>query len=383
MNAPTLTPINGEVTSSKLRQTSAALTEMALELGPGGRLPRVSTLRRDLGVSLTTLSAALSELEANYVIERRPGAGLFVSRHLHQMTIGVVCSPVFFRPGTSPFWERLINGLRERTGTRNMMFRFYLALGSRHGAPVPDDLLQDVNAKRLDGVIYIGNEEAAVQWLEARGVSTVVFAGRGTYCVGFDMVAFAQQAAQALAEYSCQRVAIAIHNEIPPHDDLNQRECWVWNRLALVSSLKKQALPFDGRDIWDGNERQNQGQVLPDTRQEQGYEAARYFCGQPSHPDGVIIADDLMTRGFLAGLRHFGIQPGKDMHVVSHANAGSDTLREWQQSIVQIEFEPERLVQGLFDVLESVIQGHDVPQLTQITPRTMALSEMKSKNSRN
>lgn len=65
----------------KLYQEVATLLReriRAREVGPGDRLPTIEMLATDLGVSSITVRAALDELDAEGLVERRQGSGTFV-----------------------------------------------------------------------------------------------------------------------------------------------------------------------------------------------------------------------------------------------------------------------------------------------------------------
>jgi DNA-binding GntR family transcriptional regulator len=88
----------------------------------------MNELRDSLGVSVVTLNRALSELEAQGVISRRHGVGIFVSSQLGQKTIGLVFDRNIFGANASPFWDMLISKARDRASSHNEKFSLFLAM---------------------------------------------------------------------------------------------------------------------------------------------------------------------------------------------------------------------------------------------------------------
>jgi GntR family transcriptional regulator len=71
--------------SDRARETLLAAIEA--DAFPGGRLPPEAELSELVGVSRTTLRAALTSLEADGVVSRRRGRGTFVNAHLLRSTM--------------------------------------------------------------------------------------------------------------------------------------------------------------------------------------------------------------------------------------------------------------------------------------------------------
>ena len=74
-------------------------------------------------------------------------------------------------------------------------------------------------------------------------------------------------------------------------------------------------------------------------------------------PDGVVIADDMITRGAMLAARQLGIVVGRDVKVASHANKGSLILQEYAEELALIEFDPAEIVEAMFRMLERLMAG--------------------------
>jgi DNA-binding LacI/PurR family transcriptional regulator len=344
--APLTHRTKGQLLSERLRQ-------LAHELGPNAKLPTVVELKSSLAVSLTTLTAALEELEARGIIERKHGVGIFVSPRLGQRTVGVLCDPAFFAAGVSPFWSQLIEGIRKRSGTARTKYRFYLAIPSKHDdIPVHDDVVEDVREQRLDGMVILGHNKPAVFWLKAQGVPTMAFAGYAEHCVQIDMEDLVRQAARLLLEQGVSDIGLLVPSGLAYSDAPLQAP----PVKALQSFCAEQGISFRPDSVWEGSKQDESVEV-------QGYRAARQLFARPkASPKGLVSVDDLMTRGALSALTELGLVPGKDVRIASHTNVGSDLLAGHEAHLDRLEIDGAAIVESLFDTLELLMSGRPPPQ---------------------
>ena len=357
---------------TKAQDAHERLLEMATALGPNARLPTIQQLRRELNVSLTTLDSVLKQLESQSIICRRHGLGIFVSPRLRQKCIGLVCDPAFFCAGTSPFWQQFIEGVRSRTSQHGEAFRFYLAMRSSDDAlPIHDDLIEDVKAQRIQGVLFVGNNLAAQEWLEQQNVASVVFAGQGIHRVELDIIQLVNLAGRHLVAKGCQRIALLCPWEvraIPPQDLVDETADTEeeWDDIAAFRQLLAESgLSFFPELIWDVRNLGERVTSVPETHQEQGYQAVmNLFDGSHPAPDGLLSTDDMMTRGILAALRKLGLKPGHDVQIASHINRGSTVLTTDDESVAFVEIDPSEIVSTMFSQLEKLMEcqiNHQTP----------------------
>jgi DNA-binding transcriptional regulator YhcF (GntR family) len=173
------------------------LEAMAARLGPNQRLPRVQELRVDLGVSLKTLDGALRELERRGVIYRMHGVGVFVAPQ--QKTIGLVYA--VRQTYGSPFWDMLVEQMRQRAEAGHERFRIYMTHSMPEGSvPLPTELVEDVTGGQLQGVVFVGDQNASgIEWLQAQKVPVVTFATpHGHYRVGISNEAIVETGTREL-----------------------------------------------------------------------------------------------------------------------------------------------------------------------------------------
>ena len=370
----------------KLRNLCARVHQMALELGPGAQLPTALSLREELGISMATLNSALRELEAHHVIVRRHGVGMWVSPHLHQKTVALLCESSFLRgAGQSPFWDLLLETARARATSHHELLELHLVARE---APAPSPLQRglsgEIESGQISGIIGIGLSENASRWIEARRVPFVALFGphfsASSASVNIDVESLVAQGARALREAGCARVGI--WSPVARDEPL---------ALQARDALFEQVLGAHGMAI-EPSLLQPENSQVPElsalSAQEQGFEIARRVFSGPraSWPDGLLITDDTMTRGALAALRALDVEIGRDVYLATHANRNSPTLPALMlraaapanagapasAGVTLLEIDPAEIVEMTFALLETLMSGQMPPRReTWVRPRTI------------
>ena len=345
---------------SKTQLVYSQLASLAAELGPNGKFPTVVELRTKLGVSLTTLDGALRELEKRGVIYRMQGIGVFVAPE-RQKTIGLVYA--VRQTYGSPFWDMLVDEMRQRAEVGQERFRIYMT-HPMPGKEIPlsDDLIDDVGQGHLDGVIFVGDQNPqGVVWLESQKVPIVNFANTiGHYRVTIPREAMVAMGARELSRRGCRRIglwvpfgsgfryshrhhqsdAVDIFQASLESEDLPFREEWVW-RLGDVLHKPQEAGSY----------------------QEQGHRAVQeVYAGKALEevPDGIVILNDLMTRGALVAFNELGVQVGEDVAIATQTNKNSTILMGYESVLTRMEVDPGAVARAMFQVLETLMNG-EVP----------------------
>lgn len=367
----------------KFQAVCSHLTDLAHRLGPGVKLPTVAQMRDQMGVSIATLNTALGELEAQRIIYRKHGVGIFVSERLNHKSICLICDPSFFQAaGTSPFWNMLIERSRLRAEAHNEDFSYHFALprsGSGIGAeprvsPLHEGLVREIKAGCVDGILGIGLSEGDADWLEAQRVPFVAFAGPGRYMVQLASQEMIEAGVENLAQQGCRRAAlwspVAPHRPGGPSTEPTEASRW------FKESLERQGLPFEG-----GLVEENHHIFRPDgephavTHQEQGFETASRVFGDRKiePPDGILCTDDMMMVGALNAFRRLNIEPGKDVRIVTHGNVGSPVLMGWEEHLSVVANDPDEVVQNMFSLLETLMAGQTpTERVVRVHPRLLS-----------
>ncbi len=367
---------------TKLQETCGQIADLAQTLGPDEKLPTVIQLRDRLGVSVATLNSALTELEAQRLIRRKHGVGIYVSPRISQRTVCLICDPSFFRiSGASPFWNLFVDQVRQRAEAEQEAFSFHFtaddpAFVSQEeavDAPFQSGLISDLVHGRVDGILCVGVLEPTMRWLVKQQVPIVAFAGPGPYRVGVDAKEVTRLGVQALAVKGCRRIAYwspVVPYRAGPHSLPLDPE----NRTVFAECLAAEGLTLYPQLI----EQNEHLAVLPtfhtQSHQEQGYHLAVKVFGPnnpaENRPDGIVSSDDMMTQGALTSLQRLGLRIGTDVQIATHANVGSPALLGWENDLTMIEVNPAEIVHQMFDKLERLMQGvAPVQTLYEVTPR--------------
>jgi DNA-binding LacI/PurR family transcriptional regulator len=349
---------------TKTQALTSYLTDLAHELGPEARLPTMQQLCEELNVSVVTLNRALSELEAQNIITRKHGVGIFVSSRLQQKTIGLVYDRDILQPDTSPFAALLVEEARRRAKAGHESFSLFLSEPSSPSGslPVHDDLADAVRAKRLHGILFVGEQNpTAARWIEEQGVPIVALAYTplATWRVCLDHAETSRLGVKSLATQGCQRIALLLPlgsglGRIPDDPSFPELD-------AFKSALKKAGLPFDQSLVWRYDDLRSDF-VTSDSNQEQGFHAVNeLFADEKNRPDGLVILDDMMARGALVALSKLGLRPGIEIQIATHTNKGSTALHGYEDDLFFIEIDPAQIVGALFSMLETLMSGQSPP----------------------
>ncbi len=369
MSNTKLTPFSHR---TKTQALTSYLTDLAHQLGPEARLPTMQQLCDELNVSVVTLNRALSELEAQHIITRKHGVGIFVSIRLQQKTIGLVYDRDILQPGTSPFAAMLIEEARRRASVGHESFSLFLAdPSSTSGAPVHEDLADAIQTRRLHGIIFVGEQNPkAAQWLETQNLPLVALAYTplAKWRVCLDHAETARLGVKSLAAQGANRIALLV----PLGSGIGRApEAKSFPELdAFKSALKKAGLEFDASLVWRHDDLRSDF-TTDETNQEQGFRAANeLFANKKNQPDGVVILDDMMARGALVAFSKLGLRPRADIKIATHTNKSATTLHGYEDDLIFIEIDPAQIVAALFSMIETLMNG-DIPteEVVSIRPQ--------------
>lgn len=343
----------------KSDQIRSDILALGLERGPGIKMPTMQEMCQRLGVSRGTLDAAFAPLEQRGFFLRKHGSGIYVTSRIAQKRIGLVIGSDIFRFGQSPFYGLLIDQCRKRAASHNETFSYYLDVenvGGDSGLPVHQDLADVVEQGQLDGVLLASRRSSEQEaWLRRQCRAVVSMGGEG-YTIHGDYAALVRLGVSALAAQGCRRIGM-----ITPLGWCGpEARADVQGYRETLASLK---LPWRPEWIWElrgaaGIERDS----VHGTREEQGYRAIQELLGADPHAlDGLMIADDMMTRGALVALRKLGLEIGRDLKIATHVTKGSPALSEQDDHLVKVELDPRELVDHAFGMLEALMDGRPVP----------------------
>ena len=370
------------VRRTKLRETCGQIADLAHTLGPDAKLPTVVQLRDKFGVSVATLNSALTELEAQRVIRRKHGVGIYVSRQIRQRSVCLLCDPSFFRAsGASPFWNLLVDQVRRRAEAEQEAFSFHFTAddpsvilnNEATSAPLQNGLVNDIVNGRIDGILSVGVLKPTMAWLSRQHVPLVAFAGPGPYTVGINTEEVIRVGVSALAAKGCRRIAywspVAPYrvSETPLPSSTDQTRFFE-EYMTAAGLVPDPALIHRNAALV------TPGKYHTLSHQEQGFNMVTEIFGPDSdperRPDGIISTDDMLTQGALTAFQRLGISIGKEIQIATHANVGSPVLLGWEDALTLIEVDPGEIVNQMFSKLEQLMGGISPVQTAErVLPR--------------
>jgi DNA-binding LacI/PurR family transcriptional regulator len=268
--------------------------------------------------------------------------------------------------------------MRQRAEAGAEEFSFHLSMPShgvaRSKVALHDGLIQEIESGCVQGIISVGLDEDITDWIDAQGIPNVAFAGAGRYHVMIDAEELVRLAVKQLVEKGCRKVAF--WQAAAPRRKTEHPRGPSQESEAFAEALQRNGLTFDTKLVRLGADHlPGHNVIATESTQEQGYRIATevFSRGRKTLPDGIVINDDLMTRGALSALAKLGVQVGRDVKIATHANRGSTVLMGHEHEMSLVEIDPAELVQAIFGMLETLMNGETPPQeCVSILPRLRA-----------
>ena len=114
---------------------------------------------------------------------------------------------------------------------------------------------------------------------------------------------------------------------------------------------------------------------------EVGWQLAQSVFGgnnKAPRPDGILIDNDMVTRGALVALRQLEQYVGSAVKVASHSNKHTDVLADYHDVLLRLEYDPAHIVDRMFETLQSRWRGEPVPARSYVTPTLIPTSGSSS-----
>lgn len=278
------------------------------DLQPGDELPAARGLAAQLGVNFHTIRGAYRRLEADGLVESRPGRRTRVARFdprrlwppesaARTRVVGVVLPTL-----SNPFYGELLEGAEEaarRSGSLLIVATTHddqaLALRS----------VAQLAAKGVDGVVVVSHDISAFlgpggEPAAGRRLPLVVAdrPGMGGDTVEFDLEAAGYLAARHLVEHG--HLLIGLISLDVPASNVVPREAGVRRALAEAGLALEEGLVVRA-DAFD-----------PDA----GAAAAARLLGRAHPPAAIVAIADLLAIGAIGEIRRAGLRVPEDVAVV-------------------------------------------------------------------
>ena len=321
---------------------------LAHDRQPGYRLPTQEALRRILGASNDTLSAAMARLVEMGVVTRKPLVGTVVADQ--NATEGINWSvglTAFIGGGPSAFYSDLHHRLLIALAHAHCRTTTYFRAETYHIPSRISDfpgLAEDVANRHLDGVLTMTSIHSAdCRKIENEGIPIVRVGSTITphlFGVVIDAVAFEREAAEALMQHGCKRCALA--TTLGVQTPVNET-----NASPFYEVIRQQAGIEGGRIT------------------------ANYLLEQPRdrRPDGLAITDDYAAMGLTRVLAD-----NREYRPCIAVMTCRQLPLEFSMPVIRLDFDSDELVAKAVALLKTRITGRSVKQRVQtVTPRLTQL----------
>jgi DNA-binding LacI/PurR family transcriptional regulator len=356
---------------AKFDQACAQLSQMAYALGADARMPTFANLCEQTGVSKATLDAALGQLEAQGIVMRRQGSGIFVGSTVKR-GIALVCAPHFSgEPHLRDFWDLIVREARRRVAGSPYNLTFHFSSieteTATDGPLLHPSLVDDIAVGRVQGALMVGVPWQASDWMRKQGVAVVEFSGPGPVSVNMEAADVAKVGVEALVARGCQR--IALWSEMWKEPGRDQRERSRKEAKGFQNTLAAHGLKLHKEWLRPAASEAN---GRPSYEMARDWVSEIFGAPRKQWPDGLLIANDILTRDVMAALQKLDIVPNQDIIIASHANTDSPVLQAYEDDLILVEYDTAEIVQTMFRHLETLLRGEQVEN-----PRTLIVPKVR------
>lgn len=353
MASPSLTtPSRRRRADPKTQQIVATLRGRIVDgrWHPGVRLPTWADLEAEFGVGRTTLTRAMGTLKQDGFVFADATRGTFVAKrppHLYRYAIAFRGSPD--EPGWNRFWWSLNNHAVAVGHRGNLELECFYGVHGGDASPSHDRLLDQVDADRFAGVIFVGHPpEISKPLLEHRWLAKVAICSEEKPSalphVFPDRESFVRRSLKYLRDHDRRRVAVitdghrgfAAYDRAVPETGLDAGPC---SRVAA-----------------HGQDPDSAARIVQLILNQRGVD----------RPDALIVTNDALLESAAAGVVAAGLRVPDDLLLLTHCN-WPDPGRTGS-SVVRLGFDARTVMDRALAEAESQRTGRPATPLTAISP---------------
>jgi DNA-binding LacI/PurR family transcriptional regulator len=362
---PRPSPISGP---HKAHAAKHKLRLMARKIGPAGKLPTVNELCTALSISKVTLGSVLKDLEGEGIVKGRRGSGIYVSPDLGRKTVAIVLGQDIFATGVSPINRILLDRFRDADRQREEAFRCFIDLPAgdflAHGIDSHRELQTAMENHEIDCLIALGLASQKCEWIAGFGVPFIMTGVEGEPPLGAAgrvLTRYGPMAGlgvEALVGLGSRRIGL-----ITPLAYLRSLGCEPDDVVHFRAAASAVGLALPPQYVWNGLETAPlNGAVGGESMEEAGYRAVHEMfksCEAASlpRPDGLVILDDMMTRGAIVAAAKLGARLHKDLRIATHANKGSPSLAMYSGTLALMQIDPNQIADKLLVGVDHIVSG--------------------------
>ncbi len=317
----------------------------------GEKIPPESQLAARFAVTVMTIREAVRVLVEEGILERRQGSGTYVADRKTRQHVAVLTELDIANPSVSYFCLCLIHQLRlclTQQGYSSRLYTGTLAPGEVSDAPTYPEFIEDLNRKRICGVLPVITRPHSA-WIQKAAELQVPVVGNAEwyrYGIRGDSAKMIREGVQHLVRHNRRRVAFL---------------GWNWgtsanghggHRLSEVfrKAMRKAQVPVHPEwvryDFHPG-------------RIGAGWDQFReIWAGRQEKPDGLLISDDMLFKDVVVAILELGIRVPDSLMIVTHANRNSNILCPFP--VTRMECNPDEYAQTMTTMLIRLMQGQSL-----------------------
>jgi DNA-binding LacI/PurR family transcriptional regulator len=317
----------------------------------GAKIPSIDDLTEMYPFSRMTVFNAVESLVQDGYIETRRGVGAFVLNDRIMGLIGLVIGEEVLHPQQTPMAFMLYQHLRRQLEEKG--YRTKLYIDTSPGNPdIPRELLDDLNAGRLSGLITASCDTtlALAEWAEfgRSALPWVDFTGHevDTCKVVMNRESFFKLFADYVLANDRRRVGCLIADDV----------------AAKALKVLADEHGLETRDEWVVRGTEYSGDF-----EQVGFSQMLQLWDCAERPDTLLVCDDIACKGVTQAILKLGISVPDELAVVSAANRDSQLF--YPVPVVRIEYDIEDCARKLVDMLLGrLLRATDIPQESVLYP---------------
>ncbi|MBM4033301.1 MAG: GntR family transcriptional regulator [Planctomycetes bacterium] len=320
------------------RRIAEELRERFLKAArPGRRLPSVSALATELGVSVLTLRAAQAILAREGLLDIQHGSGVYLAEPPKPRWVGICTAFNILQPRVSAFHIRMpyeLSRFLEQNGFRTELYIGGPLMREHDPPSACGRLVADVESGRLEGLAILTAPPTAV-WKEwVAGLRIPAVGDHTPYTAGAGYADLVHRAVRLLKARDCRRIAMLAW----AHDGL---------RGPLQEALADCDLQY--RPEWVRSD-------LHPMLSAAGWEEFReVWFAHREKPDGLLVLDDVLFEEARIAIVELGIRVPDRLRIVAHTCAGTD--RGYPFPVTEARSDPKRHAEALGAMLLTRLRG--------------------------
>ena len=340
-----------------IQQTTAA----------GSKLPAISELAHQLGVSANTVGSALAILKTEGLVDVRHGSGTYIRDRTEPTKHVALLSEVdLLHSVTSYFHREMFCQLRSLLLEAGHAVRYYVGTTVQGTVGVPySDLAAGQLMTELERVSAIGafimlRDEPWVAPAKSRGIPIISNIPALGPAVNDDRNDLMRRAVVALAGAGCRRVGY-LGWDPPSCEYAPVHQPGLHEQMAQLAREHG----FVTRQEWMSYAHH------PSTTGAGWEEFCDVWRGTQEKPDGLVITDDQLLPGVFEALANVGVRVPEQLQLATHFTAG------WSLPlpcpVIKIEYSPVDHARAMADLILGALRGEPAPAEPVLLPYRVVL----------